>query len=699
MKVVKITKKSLYSILAIFFGVVFLSSLGHADQSNPLAGIVTNAPANISTESELTKKFLLVGALRAKQTSEQCQSIEVRSANDNEGEVVFKYGVGSLFTVENKPDFYVLTVAHLVGHSQALLGICETQAVDLELVGIDTTIDVAVLKVRSKPSFLSPLFDFSKGKTPEYAEIEKLTDTSLLKLKDQTVAGIEYADLPEHFSRDEIYFKFERQSGASNWDSAISFPRRRSIYGPQGRWNILAILNHLLPADPLTYSIAHLGVRPGMSGSPVFLNQKIGSSLITEPIMVGIVSKTKINAPESALVPFNLIVNRLPQLLEGLDSEIDFVSNDSFSIKGFIFRNLGLVDFKNSADEYVISKTDQKEKLNPDIKYPSLKLEANKLSIEEQRKKLRLKEILKNDLEIRSYKIKRMQSKGGDWGEGGGDIAQANSGTEYRLSGSNDLASYISHETSSSSGVIDSQGKSFYALQNGNTFVLLRSIFSLLPFSDQNLTSLVSSYGISDPQLAFQNLCRLPVWQGLFGQTYYQDLEVYPYEDYYPRGFFKYTTSYRLYKSSDVYVISRNYEKINRENHDKGSLSQIAGSNLHVLQREIQGNAFSPAPQALCQNGTIYAKAQGEAFDIDLQISQTRVQGHIKIGTCTNQINVSTGNIWERSLSTENFSGKLQLGAGQDFLVKLNVLDINPRCDFDSESIRHDNLLTTITIR
>ena len=183
---------------------------------------------------------------------------------------------------------YVLTVAHGVVNADRVVGICDGKKVEMKIIGIDTDRDTALLEPLSSDVNLEPFFKLPQG-DHDIAQRQALS-----RLKDANHSTIPRAQLPfpfKNMGQDEslkhlaIMHPFFTSSDLAkkqfevatlNWKPLIrkdvgifEFQENEMIaqFVVKQKYSIPLLQNPFASFDPL-YLTA--GVRPGMSGSPVF---------------------------------------------------------------------------------------------------------------------------------------------------------------------------------------------------------------------------------------------------------------------------------------------------------------------------------------------------------------------------------------------------------------------------------------------
>lgn len=583
-----------------------------------------------------------------------CQTIEIRVAASSDEKLVFKEGVGSLFhKVSEEKRKFVLTVAHLVADQNALVGVCNNSFYKLKLIAVDSSIDTAVLEVLDPDKNLGALFSYKQDWSPQVLEVEKLTEDTFRSFRNHSTLVIESL-YPEMIKNDGyFYLQSAIQYSKDRLLPLQIFNRRTNLVG-----NVLLVAekSNIFPGSRYVYKLPKFGVKPGMSGSPVFYYRSAGAfknsstpQFSSDVVMVGIVSKTRINHTESALVPFNMIYSRLESLLSGISNTSSYLSNNTLFVNSQSYKNLGSAPYKNSADEIqfpnnirklveVQNTQDIKVKMNPGFKsFDTVKIE----------------ELLKNPTQIQKFKMNLQKNGGGaDWGDGNGDLAR-NASAQFFYSSKNSLLSiYLDPSPHEASGIMDSFETAYYGILRAGQFTILKSVFSLTDFIREDLGVVLRSNGIKNKEEAFAALCALPEWNGDSSSTYRVEINAYGTETMDSLGSAYTNNSGALYA-----YCSRNKVRIY----------------------------------------TTYPNVQA-AFLLDHET----LSGEIQVLGCRHKIDMLSNNLWERFISTEDFDAKLELGDGKDYLVKLNVFKIKKSCldnQRDSSSWTKDILLGNVVIK
>lgn len=576
-----------------------------------------------------------------------CETVELRVAAASDIGPVFREGVGTVFTDAQSQKKYILTVAHVVKAAQSLIGFCNGQFIDVKPLGLDTSLDIAVLEIVGSSNVpIEPLFIYQKGRSPQILVLEKASDQSLSDLSYSHLMAIE--TLQPDFKSSLYQFYRRAFKGGNSSDEVLSrYDRRSSISLTPA--DIIAEKTGLLPGSDWIYALKNYGVKPGMSGSPVFLTSRFNSRG-EDPrgvVMVGLVSKTKINATESALVPFNKIYERLDDLLAGQANFNLELTNETLNVFGNIYRNLGAGQYSNVTDEVPLlplikngkdqSKSDKKN----EVDFNLLKTDLLK-----NKDLLKDKEFLK-----KNFSGSQDMRSGVDWGDGNGDLLKQDAHQFLYIPKDARFSFYYDSRPHSVSGIQDQQDRRYYGIHNDKKFEIIKSVHSVSRYSRYDLDYLLKTRGESDPQRAFSQLCLQPQWQ---------------------RSGRLHQLMYRAYGENEIDSRASSFRSPEKNKID-----------------------------VFCKESVISLYSRYPSVQMSLSIDSSTVKGEMQVLGCPVKINVTSDNLWERTINNEAFEGKIEIGDGEEFLVKVTFFKIKKSCqsNLDSNGWTTNNLLSTVVIQ
>ncbi|WP_413574895.1 hypothetical protein ACLVWU_11675 [Bdellovibrio sp. HCB290] len=382
---------------------------------------------------------------------------------------------------------YILTVAHGVVGSSRVIARCNNQAIEMRVVGLDTNRDIALLEPLSKSSVsFAPFFKLPQG--PHAAAVRRVQP--LLRERNTTNPN-SFSDNPA--SRRSSYLETAYGSDKKDIDTyehlALMHPffkntefAKKRIEGPFFKWAPLVrkdlgiyelqqadFINQILLSKNVTAGMQNpfyqfnphfltIGVRPGMSGSPVFeyLDKDVSTY---NNLLTGMVSKTKSFRKLSLLIPSETIEQGIVEILskqappsEHLDYKYD--PNTGRLFPYFTSKKLGL-SFRNACDgDYANTSTLD---------------DASSESTQEIVKKY-----------IKKDKIESLSgSRGGDWGDGGGTIKDSRN---YIYSPFFTDSRHVPTSTCTRTGVTDNNGITYVAYIVEGKVLPLRNLDQLMNY-------------------------------------------------------------------------------------------------------------------------------------------------------------------------------------------------------------------------
>lgn len=700
--------------LLIYFTLVyqiqFSSSMGFA-QPIEFSGFISNYKAQTITDyfaPDINTKFQKLHVQIAKSNESKiamdqklapCQTLEIRVASQQDKNIKFKEGVGSIFKWNQEPNkLFLLTAAHITQNQKAMIGVCQEKFYSLKLVAQDFTIDTAVLELiynektsdlkLSGTKDLEPLFEYKPLQSPAYIELEKVTEKSNDYWHE--LGPLVMDTLNSGIINSEFKFYLQNAKNYSNNEfSPLQAFDRRFLIQQSKESSLIADKTILFSGSEWIYKLTHKGVKPGMSGSPVFYYQKSGlpqtswkSEYSPEIIMVGIVSKTKINDTQSALIPFNIIFKNLNQLLRGQSNTTVITNNNSLIVNNLKFENLAVGEFKNSSDEIKIAEITTENQVSPHLtssakaniladpntdiapmnRFVTKDFNSDDKSVYKTKsgEMISLEELLKDTKQLGKIKSEFLQNvadggPGGDWGGSDGDLVPHLTYSNYYNPNEGYLSIYLDPTPHAQSGIRDDQGTFYYGFEPENNFKIIKSIYSIIPYAQKNISSLLKNSGISDPTLAFQKLCKLKSWQKSPNRMYSETL----------KGF---GTQFSDSMRTTFYSYANTDDKIT----------------------------------VYCNDDVIILETHFPHLQLSLTITPQSIQGEIQLPGCLSKIDNESQNVWERNISNDHFDGILEIGDGTEFLIKLNFFKIKKSCSQDKSDEAFwspQNILTSVVFK
>ena len=572
------------------------------------------APQGLRASIFLTMAFILGPSLAHAMNSLGCQTLEIRVAAESPMGPVYREGMGSQFKASGYEDQrFLVTAAHVVADAALAVGVCENQIYSLTPVGVDTSVDLAVLKIEGLPTEKLPLFDFNPQAKGQVLKIETISPTEFRNLNWDGYFELESSDA--QFFNPTFYLPHQKPGS-----SDTEYIKKRIVLSLNFD-NLKAKNDPMFPGSPSYYEMTNIGVRPGMSGAPLLYEQTTYSpterpwhrAFQQDPKLIGIVSKTKINSNRTALIPFSLVFERLSFLLNGGVRKDLSLQQNQLRAFGFVFNNLGDLPYINSSSDYL-------------LKLPSTK-PAPKLK--QTMTPGQLREILLNPKNIRTpqRKIVKKSTRGGDWGEGSGDLMSEASNQSF-LSGPNGMSSFFIDSTSETySGVQDQSGNKYYGWQNGSQFNPIASIYDLLPISKD--LNRISTYGVQDPTKALDLFCQGPAW-----------------------------TSQSKLSLASTFVLQ--------------DLSTVSMNSSAVGPRNLRLNCENQRPR-------IYLK--GHDLHLDVVWSADRTDGQFSVAGCQVDLHQKETNLWQRDFHNEFFEARVTMAGITPDLVKITIFKIKKTCE------------------
>lgn len=457
-----------------------------------------------------------------------CSQLRIFSLYQGNSAPLFQEATGTVIFWKPDQKSYVLTVAHAVDKSTALVGLCGTQIVEMSIVGIDSDRDIAILSTKNEidMDLLKPIFNLPQGNITE-----ALTKSRALKrvapeaIQQRKFYGpgseVEFpftGALGDHrFQSLAIMHSFFQSNKIQTepvriayreWKPAIE--KEAGIY----RFQNLSVINQVILArtwdtrytNPFTLFRPYymtVGVRPGMSGAPVF--EYLDRNLVSRNnVLVGIVTKTKMFESVTLVIPSETIETSIQNILINREEYLDVKMGYAFDAKqGRLIPTLSLrknrqifvntcdADFHETSDlRYAISdRTQSPNKSSPyldstdDIpsrsraNSPELVIEhklieewvKNRGKIED---KLNLKE---KNIHQKTIPLE-LRRGGGDWGEGGGTPADY---PGYLYNPYFTESRYIPSQQCQQSGITDNNGTRYVGYKHDSKILPIRSLSHL----------------------------------------------------------------------------------------------------------------------------------------------------------------------------------------------------------------------------
>lgn len=356
---------------------------------------------------------------------------------------------------------YILTVAHGVANAAKISASCNGEQVEVTVVGIDTDRDVALLEIPPSNLGFAPFFNLPQG------EHEAALKKAITSLKSPNTSKVPRSAIPyprigpqkvmpyTHLSILHPFFKSPELAvktftvAVLNWQPQIR--KDVGIFEFQDNQMIeQVIMNNdfsSIMQNPF-YSFKPLyltaGVRPGMSGSPVFeyLDQDLTAQ---NNLLLGLVSKTLSFKNMTLLVPSNVVEQAISDILSQKPAPTEHSTYHFDAKRGqqyavFQSRALG-ASFANTCDADF----------------------ANSSSLFKQEKQ--------------PSSLKKGQ--GGDWGDGGGSSSDQ---AQYIYSAFFTDARHVPAITCTQSGVTDNNRNQYIAYKKDAKIFPLRNLDQFMNF-------------------------------------------------------------------------------------------------------------------------------------------------------------------------------------------------------------------------
>lgn len=484
--------------------------------------------------------------------AQACFQPSLLSVYESKQGPMYQEFVGTVIRWTPTNEVVVLTVAHGVVGAKNIFGRCgDGQIHKFNVIKIDEDRDVAVLEPattsRQPEAYFEPVFDF-----PNY-RIEGLLSSLFNPPSFGKSTGSKNAKtLPEPkisllhpFFKDAGIVRDHLRTGLPNGETDVDvnqgiyrlqkvdsyewIPRLNSLRGHFSLQRISGNVQRVALMSDAEWDIRpipngksniklNFGVRPGMSGSPVFI-EKSKNMLYKENTFLGMVSKTKAFTNGTLLVPATAIdefllaalgeypgLRRLKSVNPALAERSQKQLNALFGLKPIPEETTGETEteriIKNSRPNSSLKYTFNNEK---GILFPSLTL--NWLG-------KTFTNACDSDIRTTSTPVPYVNSnwetlisgppitiaKGGDWGGSGGsaDRVKKSVGSEYGFSANFSDSRYVPEIQCKSAGILDDQGKRFLAIQRPNG-IGRDDTFSIVPIRNiDQLTSYLNKWPTSD---------------------------------------------------------------------------------------------------------------------------------------------------------------------------------------------------------
>jgi hypothetical protein len=215
---------------------------------------------------------------------EKCSITSINSVKQIGIHKFKQQGVGWIYNHKNDylPVLKIVTPAHVVTESTLVFAECNGKSYELITSGVSPSLDLAILDFKNPKdasNTFNPLFQIKNN--------TEITDLNLSIFENNFSAFPAAA----HFNNSKIVFTHIGATSSAN-EAKEQF-------------------NYEFPQYAKSIILFYGGIRPGMSGSPIFLSN---NSL---PIGMGL--KTKINDHATLILPINELVKQLPKLEKGQD--------------------------------------------------------------------------------------------------------------------------------------------------------------------------------------------------------------------------------------------------------------------------------------------------------------------------------------------------------------------------------------------
>lgn len=493
-----------------------------------------------------------------------CYQWSIVSLYKNKTQVFYQQSVASTILWKNTQTKYLLGMAHAVSQAEKIIAICDQEVIELSIAGINESNDIALL-YSSKLNLYEPLFelpqdDFKvvKEKITRQGSQPSSTESNLLQAfssekwlnsdrkksvkkisilaDDQYEAPTLLHPLFRTLNISEETLKLEGDF-SETWKAKVN--KTLGTYTLQSNQRIRQFIykqcNEASPStlcdeDPflnLNSIRATIGIRPGMSGSPLF--EWMGNELNSKSvILIGVVSKTKLFQSETLLIPTSVIQKTIQEFLSNTHRVNEnwslhymvsphnqtlipyLASSDSKKI----YFNFCDNDYRNSAQFEFYS--DLKQDLNADT---DQKIETLKNSIMLS-PHLWTTSAEYNSSQIKNQDIKKtLLVKGGDHGDGSGSFVKMDN---YIISPHFTGAIYAPEVSCDKTGIIDNTGKLWTTYSVNEKIYPMRNLDTMIAairtkkLKDAN-TQLISA---GDSNKVFNSICRSAASKNQFDYSF-----------------------------------------------------------------------------------------------------------------------------------------------------------------------------------
>lgn len=382
-------------------------------------------------------------------SAQVCNSIELISLYTGGNTLYYQQSAASALLWQPTGQIFVVTTAHSVNKSISVTGVCANKVIDFQVLHLDSDRDVALLSTQTNSDLIKPLFIFPQGDPGELAKsLEQLRDSAGLSA--QGSPFYEHKDLYNlaiahpMFASLDLSESAVRVLGRTRWKAQID--TRESIYKLQS--SMMGMINQVVinadkaesydnPFVGFTPYFMSLGVRPGMSGSPVF-HMTSSNFKTARKVLVGLVSKTKPFENLTVLTPSLAIEQTIIDHLAGqspvqtmstlFDSKTGIFSQ-SVKVNNYVFEISSESSHRNTSEIQSVTESPKsnveivlrhQNRINPNLRIRFDSSGSVRIPSLQQHKAPGL-----NAEQVRTQErgAQKTQRQGGaDWADGGGHL-------------------------------------------------------------------------------------------------------------------------------------------------------------------------------------------------------------------------------------------------------------------------------------
>lgn len=451
-----------------------------------------------------------------------CKLMNVHSYIEEQGNIYTQSGVG--WFVQSDQGYHVITPAHVIAGANLVFGECQGRLFAMGLQSKSETLDIALLTIPLAYSQIAFPMIVLKNRNDFLNEFTNPMTREMIN------------DLnPDHFNE-----SFEKKMLRQVGNSYLVPDQNTGKAWKEFETRDIDLIGFAHFRDELpSLVVESLAIRPGYSGAPFFIKV---TREIQRPqyYLAGMLTRAEINSSRSLGVSLTQILEVLPEMLSAKTTEID-VYAESLNLpvrlnyqnrvkNGVMVRSQELVYQSSTGktktfsevcdDSYAESsewgKTNAPQNFNTEPSKWGNNIAPKKFNIDS------LKDLKSQKLEInppnvnhrtlkqfldmnRNLKSIESDSKGGDYGEGGGNYRSLNS-TLFATNDKNtifgaSLTSYKNEKTCSKMAILDELGNSLDSIVSDNRIVKTTNImegFNSLKKKNILFTEKIESGNICD---------------------------------------------------------------------------------------------------------------------------------------------------------------------------------------------------------